>query len=74
MNPDLIKLTDTTRYVRDTFSKAVVSVDSSGLAAYKAQRRSAEQIRSLETDINSVKIELETLRKLLLTSLEHKQP
>jgi len=62
---DAIKLSDTTRLVRDPFSKGLVSVDKPGLGAYRAQRRSAEQLQALQSDINTIRTEFESVKNLL---------
>lgn len=69
-----IKLTDTNRLVRDPHSKGLVSVDKAGLGAYRAMRKSSEQIVTLEQDINSIYDELKRMKELLHSCVRTPQP
>lgn len=71
--PEHIKLTDTNKMVRDPHSKGLIATDKAGLAAYRAQRKSTEQIVILERDINSMKDELSDIKQLLLSCFPQKQ-
>lgn len=68
-------LDDTTKYVRDGFSKAIISTDVSGLEAYKAKKKREvehnKQLRQFEDDINSVKQEMMDIKNLLQQILQN---
>ena len=68
-------LDDTTKYVRDGHSKAIISTDVAGLTAYKArknkEREQANQLRQFENDINSVKQEMQDIKLLLQQVLQN---
>lgn len=68
-------LEDTTKYVRDGNSKAIISTDLVGLQAYKAkknkERERANQLREFENDINSVKQEMQDIKLLLQQILQN---
>jgi hypothetical protein len=69
------QLDDTTKYVRDGHSKAIISTDVAGLSAYKArknkQREQAHQLRQFENDINTVKEEMQDIKLLLQQILQN---
>ena len=69
------QLDDTTKYVRDGHSKAIISTDVVGLAAYKArknkEREQTNQLRQFENDINSVKQEMLEIKLLLQQILQN---
>jgi hypothetical protein len=68
-------LDDTTKYVRDGHSKAIISTDVAGLSAYKARknkdREQTKQLRQFENDINSVKQEMLDIKLLLQQILQN---
>jgi hypothetical protein len=68
-------LDDTTKYVRDGHSKAIISTDVAGLSAYKArknkEREQTNQLRQFENDINSVKQEMLDIKLLLQQILQN---
>lgn len=68
-------LDDTTKYVRDGNSKAIISTDLTGLQIYKAkknrEREQANQLRQFENDINSVKQEMQDIKLLLQQILQN---
>lgn len=64
MEQDRIKLTDTSRYLRDPHSKGLVSNDKAGLGAYKARRRDSEQITVLKDDINTLQEQMKALKEM----------
>lgn len=69
------QLDDTTKYVRDGHSKAIISTDVAGLLAYKArknkQREHVHQLRQFENDINTVKEEMQDIKLLLQQILQN---
>ena len=69
------QLDDTTKYVRDGNSKAIISTDHVGLQAYKArknkEREQANQLRQFEDDINTVKQEMQDIKLLLQQILQN---
>jgi hypothetical protein len=68
-------LDDTTKYVRDGNSKAIISTDLVGLQIYKArknkEREQTNQLRQFENDINSVKQEMLEIKLLLQQVLQN---
>jgi hypothetical protein len=62
-------LEDTTKYLRDGHSKAIISNDLEGLKQYRAKRESQKSIlnrmREIETDINTVKQEMIDIKLML---------
>lgn len=70
------QLDDTTKYVRDGHSKAIISTDAAGLKAYKARKNKdkehTNQLRQFENDINTVKQEMQDI-KILLQQILQKQ-
>jgi hypothetical protein len=73
--PQRYALEDTTKYVRDGNSKAIISTDTVGLQAYKArknkEREQANQLRQFENDINTVKQEMQDIKLLLQQILQN---
>jgi len=69
------QLDDTTKYVRDGNSKALISTDIVGLQAYKLkknkEREQAIQLRQFEIDINTVKQEMLDIKLLLQQILQN---
>lgn len=69
------QLDDTTKYVRDGHSKAIISTDVAGLTAYKArknkEREQANRLRQFENDINSVRQEMQDIKLLLQQILQN---
>ena len=60
-----MKLVDTTKYERDRHSKAIISNDSVGLAAYKARKERMKEMDSYGEQINSIKQEMIDIKNLL---------
>jgi hypothetical protein len=75
MTAQRYQLDDTTKYVRDGHSKAIISTDVAGLTAYKArknkEREQTNQLRQFENDINSVKQEMLEIKLLLQQVLQN---
>ena len=69
------QLDDTSKYVRDGHSKAIISTDLAGLAAYKArknkEREQAKQLHDFKNDINTVKQEMQDIKLLLQQILQN---
>lgn len=69
----LIKVQGTT-LVRDTQSMALVNQDKNGLEAYMKQRQhmasQAEQINTLESDMEDIKKDMKEIKKLVMLLLE----
>ena len=69
------QLDDTSKYVRDSYSKAIISTDIAGLAAYKArknkEREQAKQLHDFKNDINTVKQEMQDIKLLLQQILQN---
>lgn len=59
---------ETTTFLRDQNSKALLNTDIRGVAAYKARREKSKQLQVLEEQINTVRNDLSEI-KILLQSL-----
>jgi hypothetical protein len=76
-NSDEIKTDDPT-LIKDSYSKALLSVDSSSRSEYLLRRKQLQKAQTAETDINTMKQEIEHLKsdvgdiKDLLTQLINK--
>jgi protein-tyrosine phosphatase len=66
-----IKLVDTNKYDRDKHSKAIVSNDLRGLAAYKAQKQKTQQLETFGEDINRLKQEFSDIKNILMQILDN---
>lgn len=68
------KVKDEPGYVRDMHSRAIICVDSSGLEAYKLQKRARlnqkNQINRLTDDVNQLKEEMSEIKNLLVRLLD----
>lgn len=60
-----IKLTDTTKYERDSHSKAILSNDNTALEAYKNRKNHMQQIESYGDDINKLRNEMIEIKEML---------
>lgn len=58
-------MSNTLKYRRDDFSQGLVNADVEGLMAYKNRRRKSKRIIELETELNTVRHELEEIKQLL---------
>lgn len=67
-------LDDTTKYVRDGNSKALISTDVEGLKAYRAKKEKARsdhlKMKTIEGDINSLRQEMLDIKYLLQQILD----
>ena len=61
----VIKVKDNPGLVKDKETTAILSVDNSGLKAYKLQRERLRQNNDMLDDINNIKQELIELRGIL---------
>ena len=71
---EIAKVKDEPGYVRDLNSRAILNVDSSGLEAYKLQKRARlnqkNQINRLTDDVNQLKEEMSEIKNLLVRLLD----
>jgi len=67
-----LKVQDRKDVVRDGSSKAILNIDSAGLAAYKAKRERERKIDSLDEVVSSMQSDIRELRVLLTKYLESK--
>ena len=58
----IVPVKDEPQLVRDMENQAILNTDSAALHAYKKRR---DKIRSMETDINSMKEDLSEIKQLL---------
>ena len=68
------KVKDEPGYVRDMNSRGIVSVDASGLHAYKLQKRARlnqkNDITRLNQDVNQLKDEMSEIKNLIVRLLD----
>jgi len=68
------KVKDEPGYVRDMNSRGILSVDASGLYAYKLQKQARvnqkNQINNLTDDVNQLKDEISQIKNLLVSLLD----
>ena len=71
---DVVKVKDEPGFVRDLNSRAILNINSSGLEAYKLQKRSRldqrQQINKLTDDVNQLKNEISEIKNLLVSLLD----
>jgi hypothetical protein len=58
-------MSQTLKFRRDDFSHGLLNADAEGLMAYRNRRRKSLRMQELETELTSVKQELEEIRRLL---------
>jgi|TARA_S200002703_G_scaffold2466_2_gene3843 hypothetical protein len=56
---------DLTNHRRDEKSNAIVSVDNSSLAAYKAARAKEKQINNVMEEVQDLRVELTEIKNML---------
>lgn len=66
-----IKLVDTDKYQRDTFSKAIIATDLAGMEAYKARKKKMSELEEYGEEINTLKQEMVDIKCLLQKILEN---
>ena len=59
------KIEDVTGYEKDAYSKGVVSTDKNALAAYRIQRERIKSSKNLETEVQSLKNDVNEIKQLL---------
>jgi predicted transcriptional regulator len=63
-------------YLRDMETRAIISVDSEGLSAYKRQRefsnRQESLVSSLSEDVSNIKQEMQDIKEMLAKILTSK--
>jgi len=57
-------------YVRDTNSNALLNTNTKALAEYRARKKAANRLDTLEKDLNNVKQDINEIKSLLLKLLE----
>lgn len=62
-NSSMFVKTDVENLVKDIKSNAVINTANSDLKAYKKQKKRMKQVDSLESDLESLKAEIATLKK-----------
>lgn len=67
-----LKLQETDKLVKDTESKALLSVDAKGLQAYKLKRQQRREIEQMAYRLNKVEKQNEQILELL-TNLTNKE-
>jgi hypothetical protein len=62
---NLIKIENEPSYVKDELTSAIINTDVNLLAEYKSRKRNAQQLKDMQSEINSLKQEIEIIRKHL---------
>ena len=62
---DIINIEGERNFVRDKTSKAFLSTNTDGLAAYKLKRIQMQKVLEYENDINTLKSEIKEMRTVL---------
>lgn len=62
---DFYTIPEAPHLIRDKRSKALLSIDKSGLAASKAAKRTTDEIAALSNEINSVKDDIREIKTML---------
>jgi len=65
--------TDVDGLVKDTESKALLSNDLQGLAAYKARREREKQVNNVVDDVEELKTDIKEIKSLLQELINSKQ-
>jgi hypothetical protein len=59
------------RFVRDENSQGIVNADHDGLAAYRAKRQRRKDLEEMQSDINSIKQQIERILTLLQPTIKN---
>lgn len=62
---NLVKIENEPSYVKDELTSAIINTDVNLLAEYKSRKRNAQQLKDMQSEINSLKQEIEIIRKHL---------
>jgi polyhydroxyalkanoate synthesis regulator phasin len=65
-----MKVKDETHLIKDIYSKAVLNTDKDILKKHEMKMRQVEKDKSQQTEINSLKEEINELRKLIENMLK----
>lgn len=61
----LVKIENEPSYVKDELTSAILNTDVNLLAEYKNRKRNSKLLNDMQYEINSLKQELETIKKHL---------
>jgi len=64
----LLRIKDDSTVLRDAYSKALVSTDMKALMASRRRLKEQMDMNHLQTDLNSMKAEIQELKKLILSA------
>ena len=67
-----LKIEEANDIVRDEFSSGIINVDNQALVAYRRRKNQSKQIETLTDDINTIKYEMQELRKIIVTMVHGK--
>jgi hypothetical protein len=62
---NLVKIENEPSYVKDELTSAIINTDVNLLAEYKSRKRNAQLLKDMQSEINSLKQEIEIIRKHL---------
>lgn len=62
---NLVKIENEPSYVKDEHTCAILNTDANMLAEYKNRKRSSKLLNDMQYEINSLKQELESIKKHL---------
>lgn len=63
---------DTTTFVRDEFSKALINTNSAEIQARLARKQQTKQIAEIQQDIDNVKLDISEIKQLLQLLISHR--
>ena len=69
----LKRVKDEPGFARDTESNAIISIDESGLQAYKKRREKRIQNENMYDDINSLKAEMAQIKNMMRLLLDREK-
>ena len=70
---DYLKIENLPDLVKDTRSGAILNTNVKALEAYRKKREKSDKVDRLETEVNSIKQNIDELKSLLLAVLAEKK-
>jgi hypothetical protein len=70
---DYLKIEDAPDLVKDTRSGAILNTNVRALEAYRKKREKSDKVDRLETEVNSIKQNIDELKSLIIAVLAEKK-